>query len=329
MRKDDRCGRIVDVADNVQKNYFCSGYDHKVYLENTELCQSTNPSSTCVDPEPEKFCVPDVVSSDVNACQNEACKCLHEAPSDHTTAYVSTFDYDSISAACQPHTDYLIQYSKVRLWDVYIEKIEQGNKILKEEQARFDKTNCPFVRVIVKKELPEEKPGLCEESHALTQQMVSEAEITWMEIIGQSVIVFNEQAAKVSAAATCVFSFNQVNTDPTTLKTVHPAFQNIQIQADCIETSIRSAICTTMGTEIKNKLDATISFLLNKLAEGITYAPSQCYDAIGLWPSSAYWTELYNTNELKDNDKKSISEEFPNTIGWLFDPSAVHTNPNS
>jgi hypothetical protein len=333
MRKDDRCGNITDIADNVQKNFYCSGYDHKAYLENTELCQGDNPSTSCVDPEPERLCVPEVASADVNACQTQACRCIHEVPTSHTTTYANTWDYDSISATCQPHTDYLIQYSKVRLWDDYINNMDRGNKILNEEQGRFDKTNCPFVRVIVKKKLPEVKPGLCEESHNLTSQMVTEAEITWMEVIGQSVVVFNEQAAKVAAAATCVFSFNQVTTDPHTLKTVfagdHPAFQNIQIQADCIETSIRSAICTQMGTEIKNRLDATISTLLNKLAEGITYAPSQCYDSIGLWPSSAYWTELYNTNELEDNDKASINEEFPNTIGWLYDPASTHTGSNT
>jgi len=243
QRKDDLCGSIGG------KNYYCSGYDHNDVYRNSAECAGANATGNalCTEVHSEKYCVPRDVAESLNACSTDTCHCIKDNanPGSHT----DTWDYDQLSTDCQPSTDYIIQYSRVRQWEDYIATIESVHVSLQEEQDRFEETRCPFVRSIIKPEIElPAKPDLCSESFDLTQQLISNADITWIETLGTTVIRFNDQAAKVAANAVCSHSYSIVHTDPSKLISTL-GLSSTTMAANCIETGVRSNICTTMGTD--------------------------------------------------------------------------------
>lgn len=323
MRKDERCG-LVDT-----KNYYCAGYDHhEVYRNSAECAGSLATTNTkCSEVHPENHCIPNHAVEGLNDCQTSICTCKSENPV-NASLHTNSWDYDQLSVACHPKTEYIIQYSRVRQWDDYINTIDSTNAALQEEQTRFEETRCPFVRHIIKPiiELPS-KPDLCSEVFTLTAELISAASITWVETLGSTVVKFNQQAPKIAANGVCSYSYSVVHTDPTKLVTAL-GLSSTTMAANCVETGIRSNICTQMGSNLKSNLESSIINLITILEKGVTYSPTQCFDSVGIWPDNDYWSQTYNNVSLMDNEKIALSDEFPHTIGWNYKPETSHNSRN-
>lgn len=309
MNEHDRCGVING------ENYFCAGYNTnmKYFDENGNCTDAEN----CGTPKTENYCVPTDGSEDMNhnTCAHKHCHCVVDAPIAGT--HLNTWDNASIEQDCQARYEYLLDYSKVRMWDDYIAHVADSAEDLNKEQELFERSRCPFVRTIITVPPPPPPRKPCEESFNLSNSLIHSARITWIETHGFTHIEFMPEAAKIAANGVCAYSFKITEEDPSKLVDEF-GLSRISLSVDCTEQSVKSAICYDIGSQVNLMLNNIVTHLVDSIQKGWAEpSPNVCYEKTGIWSFNNKALQDFS-EEVNTDNRRDL--EFTGAMGWNYHP---------
>jgi len=228
------------------------------------------------------------------------------------------WDNSKIEDDCQPGEKYLRDYSKVRMWDDYIQNVSESSLALNREQELFERSRCPFVRTIITPPPPPPPRKPCEESFILSNNLIQSAKITWIETFGFTHVEFLPEAAKIAATGICAYAFKITDYHETSTLITEIGLSQISQTIDCTEQSIKSAICYDMGSQVNLMLNNVITHLVDSVENGWTQPSTDvCYEKTGVWPSAE--------KHVFDFDQENQFDTRPDLgftwgIGWNFEP---------